>query len=351
MQIYTAHIEAEMKKMLVYALGAVVGLVVLAAAFWFTNPMGLRDTLLANQIAKMRVAPSRLGNPKTPSDYGMTYSDVDIVTDDNVRLSAWEIPAASPSDRTVILNHPLTTTRYGSDKGLDGVAAEFLPMVKHLHDAGYNVVMYDHRGQGDSDGGLGRTARGTEAPVGAGVTEWQDVVASLKYVLSHADFADDEIIFMSQCMGANATFLAWQNAPELFANPQIKGLVAHQPTISYNMTARFLRAKTGIDLVDRVLETQLERYGVGFANPLETVPSVTVPILFAQVEKEQYTFNTETGQNDIQEIIDAATTENEVIWIGPKHPNAFGSNMRFDGYQYFNHHPEQLLDFMSRQFS
>lgn len=340
-----------MKKMLVYAVGSVVGLVVLAAAFWFTNPMGLRDTVLANQIVKMRVAPARLSNPKSPEDYGMAYTDVDIMTDDNVRLSAWEIPAAATSDRTVILNHPLTTTRYGSEEGLDGVSAEFLPMVKHLHDAGYNVVMYDHRGQGDSDGGIGRNAKGTEVPVGAGVTEWQDVVGSLKYVLGHPDFADDEIIFLSQCMGANATFLAWQNAPELFANPQIKGLVANQPTLSYNMTDRFIRAKTGIDLVDRVLETQLEKYGFGFANALETVPSVTVPILFAQVEKDQYTFNTETGQNDIQEIIDAAQTDNEVIWIGPEHPNAFGSNMRFDGYQYFNQHPDQLLEFMARQFS
>ena len=339
-----------MKKMLVYALGAVVGVVVLAAAFWFTNPMGLRDTILANQIVKMRAAPARLGNPKTPSDYGMAYSDVDIMTDDNVRLSAWEIPAAAPSDRTVILNHPLTTTRYGSEAGLDGVSAEFLPMVKHLHNAGYNVVMYDHRGQGDSDGGLGRNAKGTEVPVGAGVTEWQDVVASLKFVLDHTDFGDDDIIFMSQCMGANATFLAWQNAPEIFANPQIKALVANQPTLSYNMTDRFIQAKTGLDIVDRVLETQLAKYGFGFANALETVPSVTVPILFAQVEKDQYTFNAETGQNDIQEIIDASTTENEVIWIGPEHPNAFGSGMRFDGYQYFNQHPEQLLDFMSGKF-
>lgn len=336
---------------MLYALGAIVGTVALAAAFWFANPFGTRDTLLANQIVKMRVAPARLGNPRTPSDYGMAYSDVDIVTDDNVRLSAWEIPAASPSDRTVIVNHPLTTTRFGSEKGLDGVPAEFLPMVRHLHDAGYNVVMYDHRGQGDSDGGLGRTAKGAEVPVGAGVTEWQDVVASLRYVLDHPDFRDDEIIFLSQCMGANATFLAWQKAPELFANPQIKALVANQPTLSYNMTDRFIRAKTGLDLVDRVLETQREKYGFGFANALETVPNVTVPILFAQVEKDQYTFNSETGQNDIQEIIDAATTENEVIWIGPEHPNAFGSGLRFDGYRYFNEHPEELLSFMARKFS
>ncbi|MFZ1815861.1 MAG: alpha/beta hydrolase [Rhizobiaceae bacterium] len=336
---------------MLYALGTIAGIAVLAAVFWFANPMGMRDTLLANQIVKMRVAPSRLGNPKTPGDYGMAYSDVDIMTDDNVRLSAWEIPAAEPSERTVILNHPLTTTRYGSESGLDGVPAEFLPMVKHLHDAGYNVVMYDHRGQGDSDGGVGSNAKGTEAPVGAGVTEWQDVVASLKYVLAHPDFRNDDIIFMSQCMGANATFLAWQMEPELFGNPQIKALVANQPTLSYKMTDRLIRAKTGLDLVDRVLETQREKYGFGFANALETVPSVTVPILFSQVEKDQYTFNTETGQNDIQEIIDASTTENEVIWIGREHPNAFGSDMRFDGYQYFNKHPEQLLDFMSRHFS
>jgi alpha-beta hydrolase superfamily lysophospholipase len=125
-------------------------------------------------------------------------------------------------------------------------------MVPNIHDAGYNVVMYDHRGQGDSDGGLGRKSRGLEAPFGAGVTEWQDVVASLNYVTNHPDFGDDEIIFLSQCMGANATFLAWQNAPELFAAPRIRALVANQPTISYNMTDRLIRSSLGLDLVDLV---------------------------------------------------------------------------------------------------
>ena len=155
--------------------------------------------------------------------------------------------------------------------GLDGVSAEFLPMVKHLHNAGYNIVMYDHRGQGESDGGVGSDAIGSEAPVGAGVTEWQDVVASLRYVLDHADFGDDQIAFLSQCMGANATFLAWQNESKLFANSQIKALIANQPTLSYNMTDRFIRAKTGLSLVDRVVNTQRERFGFGFAQALDYV--------------------------------------------------------------------------------
>jgi hypothetical protein len=195
---------------------------------------------------------------------------------------------------------------------------------------------------------VGSAAKGTEAPVGAGVTEWQDVTASLRYVLSHQDFANDEIFFLSQCMGANATFLAWQNEPELFSNPQIKGLIANQPTLSYNMTDRFIRAKTGFDLVDRVLDTQRKKFGFGFAEVLNYVPSLTVSVLYAQVEKDAYTFNEETGQNDIQEIMDATPTEHSIVWIGPKQAIPFGTGQRFDGYQYFNKHPEALIEFLSK---
>lgn len=340
-----------MKKLIIWVVSAVTVVVGALAFVWFVNPFDVRDRLLVSQIVKMRVAPARLENIKNPGDYGMQFTNVGIVTADNIRLSAWEIPAASASDKTVIVNHPLTTTRYGSEAGLDGVSAEFLPMVKHLHDAGYNVVMYDHRGQGDSDGGIGSAAIGTEALVGAGVTEWQDVAASLRYVLAHPDFADDEIVFLSQCMGANATFLAWKNEPELFSNPQIKGLIANQPTLSYNMTDRFIRAKTGFDLVDRVLDAQRERHGFGFAEALDYIPSLTVPVLYAQVQNDVYTFNTQTGQNDIQEIMDATPTAHDIIWIGPDQETPFGTGQRFDGYQYFNQHPEALLQFLAKQTS
>lgn len=322
----------------------VIGLVVVLA-----NPFNIRNQFLAERIVELRVAPERLPNPKTPADYGMEYRDVDITTADNVRLSAWEIPASTPSGKTVIVNHPLLTTRYGSDEGLDGVAAEFLPMVKHLHDAGYNVVTYDFRGQGDSDGGIGSAAVGTETPVGVGVLEWQDVAASVRYVLDSPEFGNDEIVLLSQCMGANATFLAWQEEPELFANPQIKGVIANQPTLSYDFSDRYIRANAfGLNLVDDVLRVQQDKYGFGFADTVNYVPSVTVPVLYAQVEKDVYTFDEETGRNDIQKIMDATPTEHDIVWIGANQEIPFGSDARFDAYQYFNTHPEELLDFIKR---
>jgi len=331
-------------------LASAVAVVGAGLAFvWFANPFDVRNEMLANRIVDMRVSPERLGNPKAPDDYGMDYSNVDIVTADNVRLSAWEIPAATASDKTVIVNHPLLTTRYGSEEGLDGVEAEFLPMVKHLHDEGYNIVMYDHRGQGDSDGGIGSAAIGTETPVGVGVLEWQDVAASLRHVVEHADFGDDEIVFLSQCMGANATFLAWQEEPELFSNPQIKGLIANQPTLSYEFSDRYIREHVfGVDVIDDVLEAQRDQYGFGFAEALEYLPSLTVPVLYAQVERDIYTFDEETGQNDIQQIMDATPTEHDIVWIGSDQETPFGTDQRFDGYQYFNVHPEALLDFLAQ---
>ena len=130
-----------MKKFVVWFFSVISFVIVSEQFSGSSNPFDVRDSILVDQIVKMRVSPKRLGNPKNPGDYGMNYSNVDIVTTDMVRLSAWEILSPQPSDITVIVNHPLTNTRYGSETGLDGVAAEFLPMIKHLHEANYNVVI------------------------------------------------------------------------------------------------------------------------------------------------------------------------------------------------------------------
>ena len=80
-----------MKKLLIWVVSLISLFVVTGVFIWFVNPLDIRDLVLVNQIVKMRVAPERLNNPKSLSDYGMKYSDVNIVTADNVRLSAWEI--------------------------------------------------------------------------------------------------------------------------------------------------------------------------------------------------------------------------------------------------------------------
>jgi len=73
-----------------------------------------------------------------------------------------------------------------------------------------------------------------------------------------------------------------------------------------------------------------------------------VPVLYAQVEKDVYTFNQETGRNDITELMEATPTENDIVWIGPNQDIPFGNGQRFDAYNFFSSNPEPILEFVRK---
>ncbi|CAI8299621.1 MAG: Uncharacterised protein [Hyphomonas sp. TMED17] len=83
--------------------GVIAVALLLISLVWFGNLGGLKERIYIDQIVKMRVPPERLSNPKTPQDYGMAYNNTDIIMPDGVRLNAWEIPAATESDKTIIM--------------------------------------------------------------------------------------------------------------------------------------------------------------------------------------------------------------------------------------------------------
>jgi hypothetical protein len=79
------------------------------------------------------------------SGYGMEYDDVFFPSLDSIPLEAWFIPA--DSDKLLIINHPMTCNRYGFSGHLPpwntifgGFEVNSLPELKHLHDAGYNIL-------------------------------------------------------------------------------------------------------------------------------------------------------------------------------------------------------------------
>jgi len=51
-------------------------------------------------------------------------------------------------------------------------------------------------------------------------------------------------------------------------------------------------------------------------------------------------------ENDIQKIFDAVTTEKKLLFFGPGTDLPFGNGLRFEGYSYYNYHPEGLLEFL-----
>ncbi|HIF5897253.1 TPA: alpha/beta hydrolase, partial [Raoultella ornithinolytica] len=107
-------------------------------------------------VADFSTKPMRTPVLRTPDEHGMAYTDVFFPSLDGVALEAWYIPTKQPSDRLIIANHPLPMNRYGLAGHLepwnimDPTEINFLYELKHLHDAGYNILTYDLRNLGKS---------------------------------------------------------------------------------------------------------------------------------------------------------------------------------------------------------
>ena len=271
---------------------------------------------------------------RRPDEVSLDYEDVVFPSLDGVPLEGWFIPA--DSDRLIIHNHFLPGNRYGYPGhlpefgGLGGFEVNFLPEYKALHDAGYNVLTYDLRNHGMSGQGNGGIA-------GIGLTEYRDVIGSLRYAASRADTKSMNKALLSVCLGADSTAVAWSRHPEEFT--EVQAMVMLQPVSGRYIVEEFVKG-IGIDDGYDKFETAVhERTGFHLAeqSPLEHVTAINVPTLVAQVHDDSM-----TRPQDVQDIYDAIpVTEKSLYWIE-------GTERRFDGYNFFGVHPEIPIEWFDK---
>ncbi len=144
----------------------------------------------------LTTSPSRSLGPYTPKDVGLRYEEISVQSsaDDKITLRGWWI-SNSKSDRVIILSHVKNGTR-----------SVFLPLFKPLWEAGYNLLAYDMRGQGLSDGDH----------YTYGQKEQQDLLGVVGYVKSKG-FAPGKIGALGWSMGAATSLLAMGATPDIKA--------------------------------------------------------------------------------------------------------------------------------------
>ncbi len=276
--------------------------------------------------------------PKTPADYGLNFQNAVFKTADGVNLKGWLIPAAS--NKLVIITHVGGLTKYGSTKQfrswskLFDEEVEFLKIARHLHDAGYGVLMFDFRNHGESD----PSPNGGKA--GIGLEEYQDVVAAMSYIQNNSELRDMAVGFVSFCMGANSTIIAMSKNPESFKNA--KCLVAVQPIsmqvfVRTYLKKRFTSAggKLLFPLVKAFVNMQ-SKYPLEDMSPANFVKDIQVPTLYVQTRNDPW-----TEPNDITGFYENTKVPKEFFWIE-------GLTHRFQGYQYFGDNPEKMLKWLKK---
>jgi uncharacterized protein len=89
-------------------------------------------------LSAFSLNPSRTYSAK-PSDYGLTYEEVSIETEDNLTLKGWLYRPAQTTYNMIIL----------SDDG-EGNMADLIEIASNFVTLGFNVLTYDYRGYGES---------------------------------------------------------------------------------------------------------------------------------------------------------------------------------------------------------
>ena len=141
----------------------------------------------------------------TPERLGLIYENISFSSDgDSILVKGWFIPA-SGSNRIIIMVHGRAYHRANPEIGLLDIAAS-------LNKNGFNILMFDMRGWGESDG----------KRFSLGYWEQRDVKGAINYAKSRG-FSADRIGIIGWSMGAASAMLAVDNTHRVKAMVEDSG--------------------------------------------------------------------------------------------------------------------------------
>ncbi len=269
------------------------GLVLLLG--WALLPAVRGVTLVANASGRHA--------PDAQQAAGLPVREVHFRASDGVALAGWLV-LASPTSPTIILVH-----------GFKGNRVQMLPWARYLFAAGYNVLLYDGRGCGESAGWA----------IGLGASEPADVVGAVRYLQTLPDLRVKRFAALGISLGAGDVLLAAAREPAL------RAVIADSPWVDeHAQLDRMATVPLGpLPLpvlpyepawVNMLIGTQL-----GAARPIAVVAHLFPRALLVITSADDR--NSTTSPAD-QEKLFAAASEPKAHWIAPRggHAGALAAN-------------------------
>lgn len=146
---------------------------------------------------------------QTPADFELPYEELSLETADGIKLHAWFIPGAGPYG--VVIAPGYTDSM--------SVVLKYAPF---LHEAGYQLLLFDPRGQGLSEGEL----------YAFGSFEPKDIEAGMNYLRSIRQV--EHIALFGHSNGATATLIAAAQHPY----PEVFAVVVDSPFANLKLASQ-----------------------------------------------------------------------------------------------------------------
>ncbi|WP_350349756.1 alpha/beta fold hydrolase [Agromyces sp. G08B096] len=212
-----------------------------------------------------------------PWELGVPYRNV-VVETELGPAPAWQVPAEASTGRWVIQVHGRGAKR---QEGLRAVPA--------ARDGGWDTLLVSYRNDGEAPESLDRR-------YGLGGTEWEDVVAAVRFAREHGA---REIVLMGWSMGGSIVLQAVLRSAEV--RDGLVGVILESPAIDWADILRFQGSTYGLpdelsELVTRLLSAPVAVGVTGMAAPidLESLDAVAradefdVPILLLASEDDGF---------------------------------------------------------------
>jgi pimeloyl-ACP methyl ester carboxylesterase len=198
-----------------------------------------------------------------PSDFGISYRDIDILTRRGKRLFAWWLPAPGSSTTSATISAPTIILLHGWGSN----AELMLPLAVPLLHAGMNVLLLDARNHGRSDAdnfsSLPRFA--------------EDVSEAIDWVKRQSNLQNDQLVLLGHSVGAAAVLLEASRRDDIAAVISL-ATFAHPEWMMRRYLGRFPFPKLFVKGVLRYVEQVIGHRYEAIA-PMHTICLVKCPVL------------------------------------------------------------------------
>jgi len=223
-----------------------------------------------------------------------TYEQVNIISEDGLKLIGYYHKAKAPTNKTVILAHG-----YSSQGTFMGSYAQL-----YYEKLGYNVLLPDARGHGKSEGNY----------IGFGWEDRKDYLKWIEFVI-HKVGQDAEIVIHGVSMGGSTVLMT--SGEKLPGN--VKAIVSDcaytsvKDELKYQLKKRYNMPSFPILSTTSILTKLRAGYFFGEASALEQVKKSKTPILFIHGAADEF-----VPFYMINQLYEACNSEKELLVV----PNA-----------------------------
>lgn len=231
------------------------------------------------------------------------FQEIEMNSDDGLKLQGYYLSADIPTDKTAILAH-----------GYSGQGKDMIRYAKFYHDIlGYNVLMPDTRGHGKSEGDY----------IGFGWPDRKDYLKWIDYIIENVG-QDSKIILHGVSMGgATVLMVSGEDLPN-----NVKAIVSDcaytsaKEQLEYQLKKMYNLPSFPIIPSTSLLTKIKAGYFFGEASALEQVEKSRTPILFIHGDADTF-----VPYKMVNELYNSCASEKDIFIVeGAKHATAYKDN-------------------------